>query len=168
LNIRHVGGTTARVLARHFGDMASLRAADVQQIAAVSGIGEIIAQAVVAYFANERNATLVDELAELGVRMTTDRVDVERTLAGWTIVLTGGLDGFTRDEAKRAVEDRGGKVTSSVSKKTSAVVVGTDPGSKAERARELERPILDEAAFVALLGSGRLPDGVAEARQPGT
>jgi DNA ligase (NAD+) len=72
-------------------------------------------------------------------------------------VLTGGLEGFTRDEAKRAIEDRGGKVTSSVSKKTSAVVVGTDAGSKADRARELDRPMLDEAAFVALLESGELP-----------
>lgn len=158
LNIRHVGGTTARVLARHFGDMAALRSADVEQIAAVTGIGEIIAEAVVAFFANERNAALVDELRALGVRMTTERVDVDRTLDGWTIVLTGGLDGFTRDEAKRAVEDRGGKVTSSVSKKTSAVVVGTDAGSKADRARELDRPIVDEAGFVALLESGELPE----------
>ncbi len=162
LNIRHVGGTTARVLARHFGDMASLRAADADEIAGVTGIGGIIADAVVAYFANERNAGLVDELADLGVRMTTDRVDVERTLEGWTIVLTGGLEGFTRDEAKRAVEDRGGKVTSSVSKKTSAVVVGIDAGSKVERARELDRPLIDEAAFVALLETGELPAGAGD------
>lgn len=165
LNIRHVGGTTARLLARHFGDMAALRAADVEVIAGVTGVGQIIAEAVVAYFANERNAALVDELARLGVRMTTDRVAVERTLEGWTIVLTGGLERFTRDEAKRAVEDRGGKVTSSVSKKTSAVVVGTDAGSKADRARELERPIIDEAAFVSLLDTGQLPSGTGGADQ---
>jgi DNA ligase (NAD+) len=163
LNIRHIGGTTARLLARAFGDLASLRAADVEEIAAVSGIGRIIAEAVVAFFANERNAALVDDLVELGVRTTTDRVQVERTLEGWTIVLTGGLEGYTRDEAERAVEDRGGKVTSSVSKKTSAVVVGSDAGSKADRARELERPLLDEAAFVLLLETGELPAGVTPA-----
>ncbi|HEX6256297.1 MAG TPA: NAD-dependent DNA ligase LigA [Euzebyales bacterium] len=158
LNIRHVGGTTARLLARAFGDLQTLRSADAGTIAAVNGIGQIIADAIVAFFANPRNATLVDDLIECGVRTTTDRVEVERTLEGWTVVLTGGLEGFTRDEAKRAVEDRGGKVTSSVSKKTSVVVVGSDAGSKADRARELERPIVDEAAFVALLETGELPD----------
>jgi DNA ligase (NAD+) len=156
LNIRHIGGTTARLLARHFGDMVRLRAAGAEEIAGVNGIGQIIADAVVAFFANDRNATLVDELATLGVRMDTDRAEVERTLDGWTVVLTGGLEGFTRDEAKRAIEDRGGKVTSSVSKKTSVVVVGSDPGSKADRARELGRPVVDEAGFVALLTSGVL------------
>ncbi|HSJ45037.1 MAG TPA: NAD-dependent DNA ligase LigA [Euzebyales bacterium] len=160
LNIRHIGGTTARLLARAFGDLSSLRAADVEVSAAVTGIGTIIAEAVAAFFANERNAALVDDLVALGVRTTTDRVEVERTLEGWTFVLTGGLEGYTRDEAKRAVEDRGGKVTSSVSNKTSAVVVGSDAGSKADRARELERPILDEAAFVRLLETGELPAGV--------
>ena len=163
LNIRHIGGTTARLLARAFGDLQSLRAADVDEIAAVNGIGRIIAEAVVAFFGNERNAALVDDLIELGVRTTTDRVEVARTLEGWTVVLTGGLERYTRDEAKRAVEDRGGKVTSSVSKKTSAVVVGSDAGSKADRARELERPILDEAAFVTLLETGELPADVAPA-----
>ncbi|CAN5819169.1 NAD-dependent DNA ligase LigA [soil metagenome] len=161
LNIRHVGGTTARLLARAFGDLASLRAADAERIAAVNGIGQIIADAVVAFFANPRNAALADDLVELGVRTTTDRVEVARTLEGWTVVLTGGLERFTRDGAKRAVEDRGGKVTSSVSKKTSAVVVGTDAGSKAGRAHELERPVLDEQQFVELLASGELPPGVA-------
>jgi DNA ligase (NAD+) len=156
LNIRHVGGTTARLLARHFGTMERLRSAPADEIAAVNGIGRIIADAVAAFFANERNARLVDELGELGARMDTDRADVQRTLEGWTVVLTGGLEGFTRDEAKRAVEDRGGKVASSVSGKTSVVVVGSDPGAKAEQARELGRPVVDEAGFVALLESGEL------------
>jgi DNA ligase (NAD+) len=168
LNIRHVGGTTARLLAWAFGDLGALRAADAERIVAVNGIGQIIADAVVAFFANDRNAALVDDLVALGVRTTSDRVEVARTLEGWTVVLTGGLEGFTRDEAKRAIEDRGGKVTSSVSRKTSVVVVGTDAGSKAERARELERPTVDEAAFVTLLETGELPggagDGVIEAQ----
>jgi DNA ligase (NAD+) len=157
-NIRHVGGTTARLLARHFGDMARLRSATADEIEAVNGIGRIIAEAVAAFFANDRNAELVHELRGLGVRMDTDRAEVVRTLEGWTVVLTGGLEGFTRDEAKRAVEDRGGKVASSVSGKTSVVVVGSDPGSKADRARELGRPVVDEAGFVALLETGALDD----------
>jgi DNA ligase (NAD+) len=164
LNIRHVGGTTARLLARHFGDMERLRSATSEEIAAVNGIGQIIGDAVAAFFAIDRNSDLIDELRELGVRMDTDRAEVERTLDGWAVVLTGGLEGFTRDEAKRAVEDRGGKVTSSVSAKTSVVVVGSDPGSKAERARELGRPVVDEAGFVALLESGELADEAAAAQ----
>jgi DNA ligase (NAD+) len=163
LNIRHVGGTTARLLARHFGDMERLRSATSEEIGAVTGIGQIIAEAVAAFFAIERNAALLDELRELGVRMDTDRTEVERTLDGWTVVLTGGLEGFTRDEAKRAVEDRGGKVTSSVSAKTSVVIVGSDPGSKADRARELGRPVVDEEGFVALLQTGVLADEAAAA-----
>jgi DNA ligase (NAD+) len=91
------------------------------------------------------------------VRMDTDVVRAERTLEGWTVVLTGGLEGFTRDEAKQAIEDRGGKVTSSVSKKTSVVVVGADPGSKAARAAELGVPTLDEAGLRHLLETGSLP-----------
>lgn len=151
LNIRHVGGTVARLLARHFGSMERLRAATEDEIAGVTGVGSIIAAAVQQWFDNERNADLVRELADLGVRMDTDVAKVGDSLAGKTFVLTGGLDNFTRDEAKQAIEDRGGKVTGSVSKKTDYVVAGADPGSKATKAAELGVPILDEAAFQELL-----------------
>jgi DNA ligase (NAD+) len=154
LNIRHVGGTVARLLARHFGDMAALRAASEAEISGVTGVGPIIAAAVEQWFANERNAALVDELAVLGVRMDTDDTRVGDALAGLVFVLTGGLEGFTRDEAKQAIEDRGGKVASSVSRKTSYVVMGADPGSKAAKAAELGVPTLDEEAFVRLLEHG--------------
>ena len=157
LNIRHVGPNVARDLARAFGTMQALRAADEDTIAAVGGIGPVIARAVRGFFDTPRNAALVDELADLGLRMDSERTQRTATLAGWTVVLTGGLDRFTRDEAKRAVEDAGGKVTSSVSKRTSVVVAGTDPGSKADKAAELGIPIVDEEAFVALLESGELP-----------
>jgi DNA ligase (NAD+) len=157
LNMRHVGGTVARLLARHFGTMDALRAASAEEIAAVGGVGPVIAAALRQFFDNPRNAALVDKLAEVGVRMDTDVVRAERTLEGWTVVLTGGLEGFTRDEAKQAIEDRGGKVTSSVSKKTSVVVVGADPGSKAARAAELGVPTLDEAGLRHLLETGSLP-----------
>jgi DNA ligase (NAD+) len=154
LNIRHVGGTVARLLARHFGDMAALRAASEAEISAVTGVGPIIAAAVEQWFANERNAALVDELAALGVRMDTDDTRVGDALAGLVFVLTGGLEGFTRDGAQQAIEDRGGKVASSVSKKTDYVVMGADPGSKAAKAAELGVPTLDEAAFERLLEHG--------------
>jgi DNA ligase (NAD+) len=157
LNIRHVGGTVARVLARHFGDLSALRAAGEEEIAAVNGVGPIIAAAVRQFFDNPRNAALVDKLVAVGVRTDTDVVRGADTLAGSTVVLTGGLEGFTRDEAKQAVTDRGGKVASSVSKKTTVVVVGTDPGTKAAKAAELGVPTVDEAAFVELLATGLVP-----------
>ncbi|HVM13543.1 MAG TPA: NAD-dependent DNA ligase LigA [Egibacteraceae bacterium] len=161
LNIRHVGGNVARLIARHFSHMDNLRAADAPAIAAVGGVGPVIAQAVRGFFDNPRNAALVDKLAAAGVRMDTEFVRGPATLQGRTVVLTGGLEGFTRDEAKQAVEDRGGKVTSSVSKKTSAVVVGADPGSKADKAAELGVPTIDEDAFVTLLETGELPETAA-------
>jgi DNA ligase (NAD+) len=161
LNIRHVGGTVARMLARAFGTLDALRSATGEEIAAVSGIGPTMAQAIVEYFANERNAALVDKLVEAGVRTDTEVSRGASTLDGWTVVLTGGLEAFTRDEAKQAIEDRGGKVTSSVSKKTSLVVVGSDPGTKAARAEELGVPTADEAMFVKLLETGELPEAGA-------
>ena len=158
LGIPHVGGTVARLLARYFGDLAALRDAGADEIAAVGGVGPIIAQAVRAFFDNPRNAQLIDGLVEAGVRTDTDSAARSDRLEGVTVVLTGALEGFTRDEAKEAVTDRGGKVTSSVSGKTSAVVVGAEPGSKADRAAELGVPVLDEAAFTRLLETGELPE----------
>lgn len=157
LNMPHVGESVAGVLARRFGDMGRLRSADADEVAAIEGVGSVIAQAIRAFFDNPRNAALVDKLAEAGVRMDTGRADVAATLQGWTLVLTGGLEGFTRDEAKEAVVARGGKVASSVSRSTDAVVVGTDPGTKADRAVELGVPTVDEDAFRHLLDTGQLP-----------
>jgi DNA ligase (NAD+) len=160
LNIRMVGGTVARIVARHFGTMTALRAADAERIAAVPGVGLVRAESLRGFLDNPRNAALIDDLAALGLRMDTEAARRDDTLAGWSLVLTGGLEGFTRDEAKQAIEDRGGKVASSVSKKTSAVVVGDDPGTKAAKAEELGVPILDEEAFVRLLETGELPHAV--------
>ncbi len=119
----------------------------------------VIAEASRSWLDTPRNAALLDELVDLGIRTDTDDRRLDATLDGWTVVITGGLEGFTRDEGKQAVEDRGGKVTGSVSKKTSVVVVGTDAGSKAVRAEELGVPMVDEAAFVTLLKTGELPEG---------
>jgi DNA ligase (NAD+) len=157
LNILHVGGTVARQLARHYGDLDSLRAASEQEVASVEGVGPKIASSVRVFFDNPRNAALVDKLIESGVRTDTTSRRVGTTLEGWTVVLTGGLEGFTRDEAKQAVTDRGGKVTSSVSKKTSVVIAGSDAGSKADKAAEMGVPVIDEPAFLRLLETGELP-----------
>ncbi|MFO8075985.1 MAG: NAD-dependent DNA ligase LigA [Egibacteraceae bacterium] len=162
LGIRHVGGTVARLLARHFGTLEALQAADAEEIAAVDGVGPVIAQAVRAFFDTPRNAEIVDGLVAAGLRTDTDAVERSDLLEGWTVVLTGGLERFTRDEAKQAVLDRGGKVTSSVSGRTSVVVVGADPGAKADRAAELGVPTVDEDGFASLLASGTLPAEATE------
>jgi DNA ligase (NAD+) len=144
------------VLARRFGSIEALSAADEEDIAAIDGVGPEIAGSVVEWFADPDNQELVEKLRAAGVRME-DPVDdsiAGDLLDGVTIVLTGTLDGFTRDEAKAAVEDRGAKVTGSVSGKTSAVVAGDSPGSKATKAEERGVPVLDEAAFVRLLEEG--------------
>jgi DNA ligase (NAD+) len=154
--IDHVGGTVARVLARRFGTIEALSAAGEEDIAAIDGVGPEIAGSVAEWFADPDNQQLVEKLRAAGVRMEGP-IDVSAAgdlLDGVTIVLTGTLNGFTRDEAKAAVEDRGGKVTGSVSGKTSAVVAGDSPGSKASKAEERGVPVLDEAGFVGLLEEG--------------
>jgi DNA ligase (NAD+) len=120
-------------------------------------VGPTIATSVAAWFADEANQDLVGRLVEAGVNTKADGdtgTDLPQTLAGMSFVLTGGLDGFTREQATQAIEDRGGRVAASVSKKTGYVVVGTDPGAKAARAAELGVPTLDEPAFAVLLERG--------------
>ncbi len=159
LSIRHVGPTAARALADHFGSMAALRAASSDELAAVEGVGAVIADAVVEWFAVGWHAGIVDRWGADGVRMADERdSSTPQTLAGLTVVVTGSLEGFTRDGAKEAILARGGRSASSVSKNTDYVVVGENAGSKETRARELGRPILDEAGFVRLLETGS-PEG---------
>jgi DNA ligase (NAD+) len=161
LNIRHVGGTVAALLARHFRTMDRLAAASEEELAAAEQIGPTIAVSVAAWFKVDRNLDLVRRLAEAGVNMETaggGEPTAPQTLTGRAFVLTGGLEGFTRDEAAAAIQARGGRVASSVSSKTAYVVVGADPGSKATRAAELGLPILDEAGFRDLLENGPPPE----------
>ncbi len=155
LSIRHVGPTAARALAGHFASMDLIRAASLDALSSVEGVGGVIAEAVQEWFAVDWHVAIVDKWAAAGVRMA-DEVDESRprTLAGLTIVVTGSLAGFSRDEAKEAILSRGGKAVGTVSKKTDYVVVGENAGSKAEKARELNLAILDEAGFVRLLDSG--------------
>jgi len=155
LSIRHVGPTAARALAAAFGDLTGIMAAGEDQLADVEGVGPTIAAALREWFAVDWHRAIVDKWRAAGVRMADERdAGVEPTLAGLSIVVTGSLAGFSRDEAKEAIIARGGKAAGSVSKKTSFVVVGDAPGSKYDRAVELEVPILDEDGFRRLLDEG--------------
>jgi DNA ligase (NAD+) len=155
LSIRHVGPTAARALATHFGEMTKIRDASVEELAAVEGVGAVIAEAVREWFAVDWHVAIVEQWASAGVRMKDERDEsVERTLDGLTVVVTGTLQNYTRDGAKEAIIVRGGKAAGSVSKKTDYVVVGENAGSKADKAEELGVPVLDEDGFTKLLAEG--------------
>jgi DNA ligase (NAD+) len=155
LSMRHVGPTAARALAGHFGSMDAIRAASLEELSGVEGVGPVIAESVQEWFTEVWHREIVDKWAAAGVRMA-DEVDESRprTLAGLTVVVTGSLEGFSRDEVKEAILSRGGKAAGTVSKKTDYVVVGENAGSKEAKAIELGLRILDEAGFVRLLESG--------------
>ncbi|WP_158015996.1 NAD-dependent DNA ligase LigA [Mycobacterium basiliense] len=155
LSIRHVGPTAARALATEFGRLDAIAEASTEQLAAVEGVGPTIASAVSEWFTVDWHREIVDNWRAAGVRMADDRDEsVPRNLAGLTVVVTGSLTGFSRDEAKEAIVARGGKAAGSVSKKTSYVVAGDSPGSKYDKAVELGVPILDEDGFAKLLTEG--------------
>jgi DNA ligase (NAD+) len=155
LSIRHVGPTAARALAQEFGSLQAIRDADVETLAATEGVGQVIAESVKAWFAEDWHRAIVEKWAAAGVRMEDERDEsVPRTLEGKTVVVTGSLERFSRDEAKEAIVSRGGKAAGSVSKKTDYVVVGENAGSKAAKAEELGVPVLDEDQFVRLLETG--------------
>ncbi|MBE1487649.1 NAD-dependent DNA ligase LigA [Plantactinospora soyae] len=155
LSIRHVGPTAAQALAREFGSMAAVEAASEAELSAVDGVGPTIAASLREWLVVDWHREVVRKWAEAGVRMAEERVaEGPRPLEGLTVVVTGTLSGFTRDRAAEAVQAQGGKVSGSVSKKTDFVVVGDNPGSKAEKAAALKVPMLDEAGFAALLGEG--------------
>lgn len=160
LSIRHVGPTAARALAARFGSLDAIREAGVDELASTEGVGAVIADAVKAWFDVDWHREVVERWAASGVRMADERDDsTPQTLAGLTVVVTGSLVNFTRDEAKEAILSHGGKAAGSVSKKTDYVVLGENAGSKAAKAEELGRPILNEAGFVTLLEHG--PAGLA-------
>lgn len=158
LSIRHVGPTAARALAQEFGSMAALRAATEEQLAAAEGVGPTIAEAVIEWFEVPWHAAIVDRWEQAGVSMADERDEsVPRTLEGLTVVVTGSLEGYSRDSAKEAILSRGGKAAGSVSKKTDFVVVGANAGSKADKAEQLGLPVLDEEGFTRLLAEGPPP-----------
>ncbi|MFA6120664.1 MAG: NAD-dependent DNA ligase LigA [Sideroxydans sp.] len=153
LGIRHVGETTAKDLARHFGKLDSIMLADAESLLAVPDVGPVVAQSLVAFFAEAHNREVVQQLRELGVQWDEhDGVSTQvLPLTGKTFVLTGTLASLSRDEAKSRLEALGAKVAGSVSKKTDCVVAGTEAGSKLDKARELNVPVWDEAALLQQL-----------------
>ncbi|GAA3301549.1 NAD-dependent DNA ligase LigA [Dactylosporangium vinaceum] len=155
LSIRHVGPTAAQALANSLGSMEAIANATTEELVAVEGVGPTIARAVHEWFAVDWHRDWVARWTAAGVRMVEERVDTgPRPLEGVTVVVTGSLERYSRDQATEAVTSRGGKVSGSVSKKTGFVVVGEAPGSKAEKAASLKVPILDEAGFDVLLNEG--------------
>jgi len=154
IGIRHVGEGGATALARAFGSMTALRAATPEAVEAVPDVGPVVAAAVRHFLDASQNVALIDRLAAAGVDMTAHNVAAtfaSQPFAGQTFVLTGTLAGMTRDDAGELITARGGKVAGSVSKKTTYVVAGTEAGSKLEKAQALGVPVLDEAAFQALI-----------------
>ncbi len=156
LGIRHVGERTAQILADHYTSMERLAAATSEELAAIYEIGEVVAAAIVDWFKQPRNRSLLKRLAEAGLSMEVERSDrqqVARVFEGKQFVLTGTLPNMKREEAKAFIEERGGRVTGSVSKKTDYVVAGAEAGSKLLRAQELGIQIIDQAQLLALGGS---------------
>jgi len=153
LGIRHVGEGVAVLLAAHFGDLDPILTASREELEAVEGVGPTIAESLAAFAADEHNAAEITRMRKLGVNWpVAQRAPTDGdALAGKSFVVTGTLTSMTRDEAKRRIRAQGGKITGSVSKKTNYVVVGTDPGSKAAKAKELEVAILDEAGLMQIL-----------------
>jgi len=155
------------VLARAFGHLDTIMAASADELAAVDGVGPIIAASVAAWFAEPENQAVIEKLRSAGVNFEgPEAPDAPQTLVGQAVVVTGTLAGFTRDQAEAVIKAHGGKSPSSVSKKTLAVVVGDGPGaSKLTKAEDLGVPILDEAGFTELLATGRVP-GVEPDAEP--
>ena len=153
LGIGNVGQHVAQVLASHFGSLARIMDAKEDELLSVHEIGEEVARSVVDYFTDEKNRRGIEDMQRNGLDLVWEASQKEKTLAGTRVVFTGTLSKLHRDEAKRMVEERGGRVTSSVSKNTSFVVAGEDAGSKAEKARELGVKVVSEDEFLALVQS---------------
>src|SRR6266487_1227090 len=151
LGIRFVGERTAQFLAEHFGSMDALITASEQELLEVNEVGPRIAESIAQFFREPRNRELIKQLREAGLKFTGKKKERGTKLAGKTFVLTGTLAHYTRDEAKKMIEDAGGKVTGSVSKKTDYVVAGADAGSKLDKAKELGVKVIDEKGMAELL-----------------
>ena len=152
LGIRMVGERTAQFLAEHFGSMETLAKASVEELQDVGEVGPKIAESIAEFFGNPANKKLVERLGKAGLAFEGQKKERGTKLAGKTFVLTGTLAKYTRDEAKKMIEDAGGKVSGSVSKKTDYVVAGSDAGSKLDKAKELGVAVIDEKEMERLAG----------------
>jgi DNA ligase (NAD+) len=159
LSIRHLGATGSQILARNLRNLDRIMSASAEELAAVEGVGSIIGQSVQQFFARDTNRRLIERLRTAGLNFEGPAApDVPQNLAGMSVVVTGTLERLSREDAEDAIKARGGKSPGSVSKKTTAVVVGRDPGAaKLTKAQDLGVPILDEDAFQRLLDTGQLP-----------
>jgi DNA ligase (NAD+) len=151
LGIRHVGPPTARLLASEFGSMSTIAAASEEQLTAIEGVGQVAAQTIREWFSSARNRRLIEKLERAGVKMTEERIKVSGPLVGKSFVITGTLPTLSRETATEMIEAAGGKVTSSVAKKTDYLLVGENPGSKLARAESLGTEIIDEEGLKKLL-----------------
>jgi DNA ligase (NAD+) len=160
LNIRHLAGAGSEALAGHFGHLDPILEASLDELKAVDGVGPTIAESVHEWFADPDHRALIERLRAAGVNLTGPEASRKpQTLAGRSVVVTGTLERFTREEVEATIKAHGGKSPASVSKKTTAVVVGAEPGaSKLTKAETLGVPVLDEDAFEHLLATGDLPD----------
>jgi DNA ligase (NAD+) len=160
LGVRHLGPSAAEVLAKHFGHMNKIAEASAEEIASIDGVGPKIASVVADYFATDGAKALIEKFRAAGLNLAGPEViDIPQTLESRAVVVTGGLEGFSRTGAADAIKARGGKSPGSVSKKTFAVVVGSEPGaSKVAKAEEFGIPMIDETAFETLLETGELPE----------
>jgi DNA ligase (NAD+) len=152
LGIRFIGERTAQLLAEEFGSMDALMAASVEELERVNEVGPRVAQAIREFFDEEKNVALVEKLRKAGLTFTAEKRKKSSELEGLTFVLTGTLPTLSREDAKAKIESAGGRVSGSVSKKTSYVVAGEEAGSKLDKARELGLKVLDEAGLLGLLG----------------
>jgi DNA ligase (NAD+) len=152
LGIRFVGERTAQLLAEAFGSMDALMAASIEELEAVDEVGPRVAQAIQEFFAEEKNRQLVEKLRQAGLTFTGEKKRKSSQLEGLTFVLTGTMADLTREEAKSRIEAAGGRVSGSVSKKTSYLVAGDDAGSKLDKAKELKVPVIEQAQLLEMLG----------------
>ena len=152
LSIRHVGPTAAQALATHFGSIEKISKSSAEELADIDGVGATIAQSIVEWFSIDWHQEIISKWSKAGVRVVAEvEVQLPQTLSGLTFVVTGGLESYSRDSIAETIAAHGGKSSSSVSKKTNYVLVGTDPGSKLAKAQELGVPVIDEATFKQLL-----------------
>jgi DNA ligase (NAD+) len=153
LGIREVGDATARSLANHFGNLSAIQSASQETLEAVADVGPIVARHIVTFFLQSHNQEVINDLLAAGVHWPDVEIKTDQPLQGKTFVITGTLESMKRDEAKQRLLELGAKVTGSVSKKTDYVVAGSEPGSKVEKARQLNVEILDEAGLLSLIKS---------------
>jgi len=151
LGIRHVGEHVAGILARSFESLEKLIDTTKEELEAIDGVGPVVAQSIVVFFKKDENRKIVIKIIDSGVRIFRDNAHKQGVLAGKVFVLTGSLATLTRDEAKKVIEDAGGKVTGTVSRNTDYLVIGASPGSKLKRAEELGVDIIDEQTLKGLL-----------------